>query len=130
MASARTQPHPALELSSLWRSYRSAVTDPRLSEDCVFHLNHFIDVEWFTGRGERWQRGFWLSVDDSDVVHRVVAVSCYGLDSMPYNGSAINRLNYTNLDYKRGYIHEFILGAIFPFINSFFCVFLASIGIV
>ena len=65
-----------------------------------------------------------------DVVHRVVAVSCYGLDSMPYNGSAINRLNYTNLDYKRGYIHEFILGAIFPFINSFFCVFLASIGIV
>lgn len=65
-----------------------------------------------------------------DVVHRVVAVSCYGLDSMPYNGSAINRLNYTNLDYKRGYIHEFILGAIFPFLNSFFCVFLASIGIV
>lgn len=65
-----------------------------------------------------------------DVVHRVVAVSCYGLDSMPYNGSAINRLNYTNLDYKRGYIHEFILGAIFPFLNSFFCVFLASMGIV
>ena len=65
-----------------------------------------------------------------DVIHRVVAVSCYGLDSMPYNGSAINRLNYTNLDYKRGYIHEFILGAVFPFINSFFCVFLASIGIV
>lgn len=65
-----------------------------------------------------------------DVIHRVVAISCYGLDSMPYNGSAINRLNYTNLDYKRGYIHEFILGAIFPFLNSFFCVILASIGIV
>ena len=65
-----------------------------------------------------------------DVIHRVVAVSCYGLDSMPYNGSAINRLNYTNLDYKRGYIHEFILGAIFPFLNSFFVVFLASLGIV
>ena len=75
MASARTQPHPALELSSLWRSYRSAVTDPRLSEDCVFHLNPFVDVEWFTGRGERWQRGFWLSVDDSDVVHRVSNVT-------------------------------------------------------
>ena len=65
-----------------------------------------------------------------EVIHRVIAVSCYGLDSMPYNCSAINRLNYTNLDYKRGYIHEFILGAIFPFINSFFCVFLASLGIV
>lgn len=64
------------------------------------------------------------------VIHRVVAVSCYGLDSMPYNGSAINRLNYTHLDYKRGYIHEFWLGAIFPFVNSFFVVFLASLGIV
>ena len=63
------------------------------------------------------------------VVHRVIAFSCYGLDSMPYNGSAINRLNYTHLDYKRGYIHEFILGAIFPFFNSFFVVFLASIGL-
>ena len=65
-----------------------------------------------------------------DVLHRIVNVSCYGLDSMPYNGSAINRLNYTRLDYKRGYIHEFILGAIFPLFNSFFVVFLASLGIV
>lgn len=64
-----------------------------------------------------------------DVLHRVVCVSCYGLDSMPYNGSAINRLNYTRLDYKRGYIHEFILGAIFPFFNSFLIAFLASLGI-
>lgn len=67
---------------------------------------------------------------DPQVIHRVVAVSCYGLDSMPYNGSAINRLNYTHLDYKRGYIHEFWLGAIFPFLNSFFVVFLATLGIV
>lgn len=65
-----------------------------------------------------------------DVIHRVVAVSCYGLDSMPYNGSAINRLNYTHLDYKRGYIHEFILGAIFPFINSFIVVLFAALGVV
>lgn len=65
-----------------------------------------------------------------EVLHRVVCISCYGLDSMPYNGSAINRLNYTRLDYKRGYIHEFILGAIFPFFNSFLIALLASMGVV
>ncbi len=65
----------------------------------------------------------------ADVIHRIVNISCYGLDSMPYNGSAINRLNYTRLTYKQAYYHEFILGAIFPFLNSFFAVVLASMGL-
>ncbi len=65
-----------------------------------------------------------------DVLHRIVNISCYGLDSMPYNGSAINRLNYTRLTHKQGYYHEFILGALYPFLNSFLAVFLATIGIV
>lgn len=65
-----------------------------------------------------------------DVLHRMVNISCYGLDSMPYNGSAINRLNYTRLDYKRGYIHEFILGCIFPFFMSLVVAFIASLGVV
>lgn len=65
-----------------------------------------------------------------DVLHRIVCVSCYGLDSMPYNGSAINRLNYTRLGYRNAYYHEFILGAIFPFFNSFLIVACAAAGIV
>ena len=65
----------------------------------------------------------------ADQLHRIVNVSCYGLDSMPYNGSAINRLNYTRLTVKNGYYHEFILGAIFPFLNSFFAVALAQMGL-
>ncbi len=64
-----------------------------------------------------------------DVLHRLVNISCYGLDSMPYNGSAINRLNYTRLDYKRGYIHEFILGCVFPFFMSLVIAVIASFGI-
>lgn len=63
-----------------------------------------------------------------DIIHRVVCTSCYGLDSMPYNGSAINRLNYTRLTHKQAYYHEFILGAIYPFLNSFLAVALASMG--
>lgn len=65
-----------------------------------------------------------------DVLHRLVNISCYGLDSMPYNGSAINRLNYTRLTHRQGYYHEFFWGALYPFLNSFLAVFLASIGIV
>lgn len=65
-----------------------------------------------------------------DVLHRIVNISCYGLDSMPYNGSAINRLNYTRLTHRQGYYHEFFLGALFPFVNSFLAVVLAAIGIV
>lgn len=65
-----------------------------------------------------------------DVLHRLVNISCYGLDSMPYNGSAINRLNYTRLDYKRGYIHEFILGCVFPFFMSLVIAVIASFGVV
>mgnify|MGYP000885545436 FL=1 len=65
----------------------------------------------------------------ADQLHRIVNVSCYGLDSMPYNGSAINRLNYTRLTVKNAYYHEFFLGALFPFVNSFFAVLLASMGL-
>ncbi len=63
------------------------------------------------------------------IIHRVVCISCYGLDSLPHNGSAINRLNYTRMNHKQAYYHEFFLGALFPFINSFLAVFLASIGL-
>lgn len=65
-----------------------------------------------------------------DVIHRVVNISCYGLDSLPHNGSVINRLNYTQLSHKEGYYHEFILGAIFPLFNSIFIAILAGLGIV
>ena len=65
----------------------------------------------------------------ADVIHRIVNISCYGLDSMPYNGSTINRLNYTRLTHRQGYYHEFILGAVFPFLLSFFAVVLASLGV-
>lgn len=65
-----------------------------------------------------------------DVLHRVVNISCYGLDSLPHNGSAINRLNYTRMTHKQAYYHEFFLGALYPFINSFLAAILAAIGIV
>ena len=63
-----------------------------------------------------------------EVIHRIVNVSCYGLDTMPYNGNAINRLNYCHLTYRNAYYHEFILGAIFPVFNSLIVTLIASAG--
>lgn len=65
----------------------------------------------------------------ADIIHRVVNISCYGLDSMPFNGSAINRLNYTRMTHKQAYYHEFFLGALYPFLNSFLAVILAAMGL-
>lgn len=65
-----------------------------------------------------------------EVIHRIVNISCYGLDSLPHNGSVINRLNYTQLSHKEGYYHEFWLGAAFPLVNSIFIAILAAMGIV
>lgn len=65
-----------------------------------------------------------------EVIHRVVNVSCYGLDTMPYNGNAINRLNFCHLTYRNAYYHEFILGACFPLLNSLLITLFATMGIV
>lgn len=74
--------------------------------------------------------GFLEQGIDPAVIHRIVNISCYGLDSVPHNGSVINRLNYTHLTYRQGYYHEFILGAVFLFFLSIFAAILPSIGIV
>lgn len=64
-----------------------------------------------------------------DIIHRVVNVSCYGLDTMPYNGNAINRLNFCHLTYRNAYYHEFILGACFPVVNSILITLFATAGV-
>ena len=65
-----------------------------------------------------------------DVIHRIVNISCYGLDSLPHNGSVVTRLQHTHLTHRQGYYHEFILGAVLPFFNSFLAVGLAYLGVV
>lgn len=58
-----------------------------------------------------------LGVDPA-VIHRVSAVACYGLDSMPHGGSIVNQLNTAQLTHKQAYKHVFWISAITPFIAS------------
>lgn len=55
---------------------------------------------------------------DPAVIHRVSAVSCYGLDSMPHGGSIVNQLNTAHLTHKQAYKHVFWISAITPFVAS------------
>lgn len=55
---------------------------------------------------------------DPAVIHRVSAVACYGLDSMPHGGSIVNQLNTAHLTHKQAYKHVFWISAITPFIAS------------
>jgi H+/gluconate symporter-like permease len=64
------------------------------------------------------------------VIHRVAAISCQGLDSLPHAGGVINQLETSRLSFKQGYIHIFIISALIPFTAGFFAVFLYSIGII
>ena len=67
---------------------------------------------------------------DPQVIHRISAISSFGLYSMPFGGGTVNRLNASGLNHKQAYKHEFWIRAVLPFFISFFAVFLAQIGIV
>lgn len=67
---------------------------------------------------------------DPNIIHRLINLSGCGMDAMPHNGSLINRLEFTKLTHKQGFMHEFIVGGIIPFLVSVLAVFLAEIGIV
>lgn len=64
------------------------------------------------------------------VIHRVAAIACQGLDSLPHAGGVINQLETSRLSFKQGYIHIFIISALIPFTAGFFAVFLYGMGII
>lgn len=64
------------------------------------------------------------------VIHRVAAISCQGLDSLPHAGGVINQLETSRLSFRDGYIHIFIISALIPFTAGFFAVLLYYVGIV
>lgn len=64
------------------------------------------------------------------VIHRIAAIACQGLDSLPHAGGVINQLETSRLSFKQGYIHIFIISALIPFTAGFFAVLLYQIGII
>lgn len=64
------------------------------------------------------------------VLHRLTAISSLGLDSLPHNGSVVNQMEYTQLNYAQGYKHVFAIACLIPFIAGFVAVGFFHLGII
>jgi H+/gluconate symporter-like permease len=64
-----------------------------------------------------------------EIIHRMSAMSSYGLDSLPHNGSVINMLNVSRLTHAQAYGHTFWLTVVIPVFVSVFSVIFVQMGI-
>lgn len=66
----------------------------------------------------------------AEVIHRVSAMSCYGLDSLPHNGSVINMINTAGLTHGNSYKHFLWCTVIIPVFVSVFSIVFVELGII
>lgn len=66
----------------------------------------------------------------AEVVHRVTAIACQGLDSLPHAGSVINQLQVSRLTHSQAYKHIFVVSGVIPLIGGFVAVGCYYLGIV
>ncbi|AMJ41205.1 GntP family permease [Anaerotignum propionicum] len=67
---------------------------------------------------------------DIQVLHRVAAVACGGLDSLPHNGAVITLLGITGMTHKESYAHLGMVTVVIPTFAAIAIVALGSLGIV
>ena len=64
-----------------------------------------------------------------EIIHRVAAMSSYGLDSLPHNGSVINMINTAGLTHKNSYKHFLWCTVIIPVFVSVFSIIFVQLGL-
>lgn len=67
---------------------------------------------------------------DPQVLHRIAAIACGGLDTLPHNGAVITLLGVTGLTHKDSYADIGMVSVVIPVIAVTALIILASIGIV
>lgn len=65
-----------------------------------------------------------------EVIHRISAIACQGLDSLPHGSSIINQLQVARLTHKQGYGHVFFLACVVPFLGGFVAVACYYLGLI
>ncbi len=65
-----------------------------------------------------------------EVLHRVAAVACGGLDTLPHNGAVITLLGITGLTHKESYLNIGMCTVVIPTIAAVTIIILGSMGIV
>ena len=66
----------------------------------------------------------------AEVIHRVSAMACYGLDSLPHNGSVINMINTSGLTHNNSYKHFCWCTVVIPVFVSVFSIVFVQMGII
>jgi len=65
-----------------------------------------------------------------EVLHRVVALACGGLDSLPHNGAVVTLLGITQITHKEGYADIGMVSVVIPILTSVVAIILGSMGVV
>ena len=64
------------------------------------------------------------------VLHRIAAIACGGLDSLPHNGAVITLLGICGLTHKQSYADIGMCTVVIPTIAVVVCIIFASMGVV
>lgn len=65
-----------------------------------------------------------------EALHRIAAIACGGLDTLPHNGAVITLLAITGLTHKDSYIDIGMIATVIPIVAVIVAIILASLGIV
>jgi H+/gluconate symporter-like permease len=65
-----------------------------------------------------------------EVLHRVVAIACGGLDSLPHNGAVITLLGITQLNHRQSYVDVGMVSVVIPVLSCVIAIILGSLGVV
>lgn len=64
-----------------------------------------------------------------EILHRVVAIACGGLDSLPHNGAIITLLGITRLSHRQSYADIAMVTIAFPLLALVAAIILGSLGV-
>ena len=64
------------------------------------------------------------------VLHRIAAMACGGLDSLPHNGAVITLLGITGMTHKQSYADIGMCTVVIPMVSAAICIVFASMGVV
>jgi len=65
-----------------------------------------------------------------EVLHRIAAMACGGLDSLPHNGAVITLLGITGMTHKQSYLDIGMCTVVIPLIATVVAIIFASMGVV
>ena len=65
-----------------------------------------------------------------EVLHRVVAIACGGLDSLPHNGAVITLLGITQLTHRQSYADIGMVSVVIPVLTCVVAIVLGTLGVV